>query len=105
MIKAFASILAAIVLPGCIVTDEAGHIASQNCRALYGVSPPSDEYNRCHAYERRRISKQIGAANTATINDFQRAFDRYRAAGQPGAVAPAGSTIITPDGRVLQVPW
>ena len=102
MIRHLTVAAAAALLGGCIVIDEAGHVADQNCRALYGVKPPSPEYSRCHAYERRRISAQLSALDDALMQDFQRSLDR---AAPAGVVVPAGSTIVTPDGRVLRVPW
>jgi hypothetical protein len=102
MIRHIAILAAAALVGGCIVIDEAGHMAGQNCRALYGVTPPSAEYSRCHAYERRRISAQLSAADAMLLQDLQRAIDRTT----PGVVAvPAGSTIVTPDGRMVHVPW
>lgn len=102
MIRHCAILVGASLVSGCIVIDEAGHMADQNCRAVYGVAPPSPEYSRCHAYERRRISGQLSTHDALLMQDLQRAIDRTT----PGAVVvPAGSTIVTPDGRVLLVPW
>jgi hypothetical protein len=94
--------VSAALVGGCIVVDEAGHAADMNCRALYGVAPPSPEYGRCYTYERRRINAQLSALDDALLQEFGRAVDRI----SPKVMAvPQGSRIITPDGRVLHVPW
>jgi hypothetical protein len=102
MHKYFVLYVSAAFVGGCIVIDEAGHIADMNCRRVYSVAPPSPEYTRCYTYERRRINAQLSEHDDAVLQDFRRAVDRT----SPNVMAvPHGSTIITPDGRVLHVPW